>query len=205
MLGKSRQLPLSGLTSSLGDSPAPMLAMLARVLASTVLKAVFGPKCTGSFASVDRVTCSLKTCQHSLTEGLSVSCVTLPQSGLMRCGFLYERVTSAHPTTAGVSLSLRGEVSTEAEGLPTKVQPAPSAQLWPTPVWRDGKSTRRHGYATGKPGTTLTDAMLAHHSVGPRDPKTAKGGQAGKPSMVLNPEFVETMLGFPRGHTGSRR
>jgi hypothetical protein len=72
-------------------------------------------------------------------------------------------------------------------------------------VWRDSKSSRRHGYSAGKAGTTLTDAMLAHHGIGPRDPKTPKGGQSGRPAMVLNPEFVETLMGFPIGHTDCER
>ena len=105
---------------------------------------------------------------------------------------------------------------------------AVAAKLWPTATATDASSSARHGYMlTGHSGTTLLDAArlwatpMARDAKGPgwRDPARTDptlgqqvlshhdlaiepGGPAG---MVLNPSFVEALMGFPRGHTVSAR
>ena len=73
---------------------------------------------------------------------------------------------------------------------------ARAASLWPTPTAQDAASSGAAGYSTESgrhPGTTLTDATVRTGSrqVPPRSPD----------GMVLNPRFVEAMMGFPDGHT----
>jgi hypothetical protein len=50
---------------------------------------------------------------------------------------------------------------------------------------------------SGNPGTTLLDAADSHHGEEMREP-----GKHGKSKLVLNPAFVEALMGFPRGWTG---
>jgi len=52
---------------------------------------------------------------------------------------------------------------------------------------------------TGHSGTTLLDAAITH---GRPDPTTPRDGMSGSGSVVLNPAFVEALMGFPPGWTG---
>jgi hypothetical protein len=70
------------------------------------------------------------------------------------------------------------------------------AKQWPTPTAGDSKASGAAGYSTASgrhTGTTLTDA-----TVGPRGPLTRQGGSGGR---VLNPRFVEALMGMPDGWT----
>ena len=72
------------------------------------------------------------------------------------------------------------------------------AQTWPTPNTRDSRSSARSTTTTGvmHTGSTLTDAMRSH-----QDPTTEKGGSDGFAATVLNPAFVETLMGLTVGWT----
>lgn len=66
---------------------------------------VSGKRCATPFATFDPDTCSLKMSQLSLFEDSTSSSQTLPKSGSMRNGQLFERLTSEHPTTVNGSTS----------------------------------------------------------------------------------------------------
>lgn len=71
------------------------------------------------------------------------------------------------------------------------------AKLWPTATATDATGSRRHGYMLeGNTGTTLHDAIDSHHGEA-----TRKAGDPGQQAMVLNPAFVEALMGFPPGWT----
>lgn len=86
----------------------------------------------GSLAKYDPATHSLKTAQHSLFEDLIECSPTLPRSGLMRNGVLWERPMLAPRTNGNES------------------------GLWPTPT-RDSATERAKRYAQG--GMFLTAAV----------------------------------------------
>lgn len=69
------------------------------------------------------------------------------------------------------------------------------AARWPTPARTDAKDSARGTTTTGvmHPGTSLTDAMRGHPL-----PETSTDGHD---TMVLVPEFVEALMGFPEGWT----
>jgi hypothetical protein len=79
--------------------PAPSWASLANEVDS-------GPSSSGLWAKFDRHTCSLKTAQHSLLEDLIASSPTLPVSGLMRAGRIYQRPSLAPVTSVTAPGSL---------------------------------------------------------------------------------------------------
>lgn len=71
------------------------------------------------------------------------------------------------------------------------------AKLWPTATATDASASRRHGYMlTGHTGTTLTDAIDSHLAA-----ETSQGGPTTSRAAVLNPRFVEVLMGFPPGWT----
>lgn len=66
--------------------------------------------------------------------------------------------------------------------------------MWPTATATDAHASRRHGYMIeGHSGTTLHDAIDSHHGEATPPP--------GTDGMVLNPAFVEALMGFPPGWT----
>jgi hypothetical protein len=87
-----------------------------------------------------------------------------------------------------------------------------AAKLWPTPTAGDCKSAGSRNTATSKakPGVSLTDAATTGDSFGRASrplATTPKDGSAGsqqdcpRPRLLLNPEFVEALMGFPIGWT----
>lgn len=73
------------------------------------------------------------------------------------------------------------------------------ARLWPTATATatDASASRRHGYMlTGHSGTTLHDAIDFHLSA-----ETSQDGPITSHPAVLNPRFVEALMGFPPGWT----
>lgn len=103
--------------------------------------------------------------------------------------------------TAIASDAKRGALtpgSSQAEGSLTK---AVVGHMWPTATATDAAASRRNGYMVkGHQGTTLTDAMDQHQECidGRQDHATRLGGRS---TQVLNPEFVESLMGFPTGWT----
>lgn len=78
-------------------------------------------------------------------------------------------------------------------GGPPGVSNLNEAVLYPTPTARDAGGSGGYQTENGRHGTTLTDATVrtASRRAPPRSPD----------GMVLNPRFVEAMMGFQDGHT----
>ena len=114
------------------------------------------------------------------------------------------------PTRAGIPLAMAVRVD------PVFLKPV---RFWPTPVTTDASSAARHTTQTGvmHAGTTLTDAVRMWATPTARDekgpgPTHTKGGRdlatdvamqvtEKANSARLNPDWVETLMGFPIGWT----
>lgn len=79
--------------------PAPSWASLAS-------EAAYGLSSSALWAKFDRASCSLRTAQRSLLEDSIESSLTLPVSGLMRDGRIYQRVSLAPVTNVTAPGSL---------------------------------------------------------------------------------------------------
>lgn len=156
-------------------SRARTLALQEKGLDWTAKAQGYGEKWRGLLGRFDPVTCSLKTAQLSLVEGLTESCLTLPRWGLMLNGELYQQPIPA------LCISEKG------------------FGYWPTPDASSGKrgfsktiaekvargdKTRKSG---AKIGTSLAwePRLLADYQPGRR----------------INPEFEEWLMGWPIAHT----
>lgn len=91
------------LTSWLAASRAKTLAWQEKGPELTGNAAECGRTWPGSLAMYDHASHTLKTAQHSLIEDLTGCCVTLPRSGTMRSGQLWERQTLARRTSESAS------------------------------------------------------------------------------------------------------
>lgn len=92
MLFAETELPL---TSSAADSPVKTCRSLESGLASRVRELVFGGNSGVLLASFDPATSSLKTCQASLVPEQESFSETLPRSGIMLSGNVYQRAPLA--------------------------------------------------------------------------------------------------------------
>lgn len=130
---------------------------------------------------------------------------------------------SARPTDASDGSCSDGETTDESDwptptasdygssqngicaGKPSGGTPSPQLReqaMWPTACTTDAASSGRATTTTDvmHPGTSLTDAMRSSFSItdGRPAPPTRKGGRGGP---VLDPRFVEALMGFPPGWT----
>lgn len=135
---------LTAWIASLPASPASPGAQLESAKAK-VTKDGCGPEFFESFRKRNRGFASLKTCRDLfLEEGSNPSLLTLPRSGSMRNGLLFERPTWAPATNGngcsswlGVTTSdARGHGYTRDRGDPNSERPslAGLSALWATPV-----------------------------------------------------------------------
>ena len=129
----------------------------------------------GSFAKYDPGSSSWRTRQLSLLGGSELYSETWPKWGLMRDGESSARTMPAH-LTSGIG-----------------------SGFWPTPTARDYRST------CASPETHARNSRPLSETVGlwtsRRRNQTSPDGTGGAAPVVLNPEFVETLLGWPIGHT----
>lgn len=163
---------------------------------STESEAGCGESSRGSLARYDPGTHSLKTAQLSLLEDLSASCVTLPRSGTMRDGMLFQLPTLARtmtvigsglsqekfptPTVCG-NYNRKGASKTSGDGLATYVRKFPT----PTATAYKGWS-KNHNRANSDDRLDYTVEREAHES-----------GVHGR----LNPTWEEWLIGWPIGWT----
>lgn len=89
-----------------------------------------------------------------------------------------------------------------ADGRPRPWPNLTAMALWPTPTTTDSEAAAR-GTTTATAmhsGSSLTDALRASWAItaGPLPPTTRRRGRGGP---VLDPRFVEALMGFPDGYT----
>ena len=145
---------------------------------------VFGGKCCGAFAWLDRDGLSWRTWQHSLDGGWEPWLDPWPRAGIAWNGIAYRQVPSA-PLTRGTGCGSwatsrasdadrggRGELLHQVKG------GSPRGML-PTPSANDARGGGRRS-----PGQ-----QNLHHVL-----KNQTGGQ-------LNPTWVEWLMGYPSGWT----
>ena len=197
----------------------------------TASAAECGTTWPGSLAKYDPATHSLKTAQHSLFEDLTECSPTLPRSGLMRNGELWERPTLA-PRINGSESGLwqtpvaDDSVNREKGKWNSRGEPKLSAQVlqWPTPTVcgnynRKGASASSgDGLATAVsqriyPTATATayKGWSPNHNRADTDDRLdytieREGFSPGQqtPPKRLNPDWVEWLMGWPIGQTALR-
>lgn len=164
----SRNLDLSESMSSSGDSLAKTLATPERGRALQESVVGFGPKCSGWFASYDRVSSSWKTSQRCLVEGWAPFLETWPETGLMRNGTCYRLVSLAGPTQ-------------EKE-----------FSLWPTPTRSDAIRGKMSVASCRKSFVRKSSDWLTGEAQG-----NLSEHLAAELGLSLGPAFSEWMMGFP--------
>lgn len=135
---------------------------------------------------------SSRTSRVSARKASKTSSAALPRQGSMRSGVCTERTRSRRRTSETGS------------------------SCWPTPTAGDSKASGAAAYSTASgrhSGTTLTDAAVRLWNT-PRARDWKAGGKdclgpqalrtTGQAGMVLNPQFVETLMGLPVGWTSCR-
>lgn len=150
---------------------------------------------------------SLRTSPVSSDTGLPISSETLPKAGTMRSGVCSERTPTPVPPTDGSgssswptpTASSYGTNQGGGAGRTGKVRPSLNtlAAQWPTPTATatDSKASGAAAYSNGR-NVTLTDATVRGYSR-----QAQMTPMPGKGTRVLNPQFVETLMGLPIGWT----
>ena len=183
-------------TSSLEASPAKTSPLRVRERESKEAGLVFGLNTGVSLGKYDPDTQSLRTYQHSLIEDLTLSLVTLPRSGMMRNGRIYEQKTWVLRTGESESGSLPiptvtaqdckndgGPSQFERNSLPLNTW----VKKWPTPdssprgtramdLTEDTLTVRRRGSGQRR-GMDLQTAAKKWPTPTARDHKSGRGKQ----------------------------
>ena len=137
---------------------------------------VFGGICTELLGSYDQESLSWRTLQTSFDWAEQMSLQVLPKSGMTANGLLYEQVLTELPIEERDGLGWHiPEKSRTIDG------------LLPTPTATG--SEHRTQYAQG--GRPLLHMIL----------KSYKPEEDTGKKIVLNPQFVEWMMGYPEGWT----
>jgi len=176
------------LTLYRADSLARISALREKAQGLPASAADSGNSLRGSLARYDRDSHTLKTAQHSLLEDSTLCCVTLPRSGSMRNGAVYQREKlahrmsvigcgysqkeSIHTTTVCGNHNRKGASKTSGDGLATYVR------KYPTPTAHNAKETNA-------PSESMRNTPTL-------------GSIAGGP---MNPTFPEWLMGWPIGWT----
>jgi hypothetical protein len=160
--------------SSPEASPVKIFPKLENEGDSMLTGQVFGGKCGELLGSYDRDTQSLKMCLPCVVRGLTVCYVVLPRSGMMQNGKFYRRERQALPTNGNESGLLPTPTVMDAEiGL---IHETRTKQMW-------------------EEVSNLTEAIKAIHL-------GLTGHQSPPPELyILNPSFVEWIMGYPPGWT----
>ena len=195
-----------------GASLVRTSAARGREKGSEVDAAVCGPSSSAPFATLGRTSSSWKTSGSSVRGGSTKSSHSWPKQGSMRSGRAFERRTSVPhiaasgcsfwptPTASSYGTSQNGSNSTRpSAGTPGLAR---LGSWWPTPCASDARDSARHTTrvdAASHAGTALTDKIRRYCS---RHARTmGKHGRGGRGKAMLNPAFVERLLGLPEGYT----
>ena len=168
-------------TYSQEDSHAKTSAMLEKELASRGVVLASGSITLKRLGRYDPESRSLKTCQRCLTEDSMLSLQTLPKSGMMRSGIVYQLPALARCTVVKESSSLLIHPTPDTSGLGgsnARKAYKKRMMMFPTPTKQDYKRRGPNSKQQGLPEKIYKEG----------------GGQ-------LNPIFVEWLMGFPLGWT----
>ena len=187
---------------SQADSHAKTSAMQDREQVLKAREAVSGKNTREPLCRYDQDSHSLRTSQLSLTGDSTQFSATLPKSGMMRNGIVYELPMWERGTEEKESSLLhtepkiwhtptRGDINATYDKRKTgggqRKIPVPNLaaqiQMWPAPTQRDYKGAR-------KPETLTNVGRNENNSL----PDKVGTGQ-------LNPTWVEWLMGFPIGWT----
>lgn len=166
-------------------NPARTSRSPAKAKVSPASAAGSGSRCSAWSARFDPHSCSWKIVLPSGQEGSTVSSKDWPSSGSMRSGVCSERKPLERPTCG-----------------------AAYGSSVPTPTARDASSSVRNG-PNSNPGTTLTAFVRMYPTPNARDHRSGKGRKENGHSPQLpevlgglvNPRWVEWLMGFPVGWT----
>jgi hypothetical protein len=209
----SEPLLASPAMSSAADFPAKISQWLAKALGSPEVVLAYGRNTRGSFAIFDLATSLWKTFQRSLVEDLERYSETWPRSGMTQNGIAYQLPTLAPLTGETESGSLPtpsamsyGTNQGGAAGRVGQIRPSLETMarrnLWPTP--------RAEGHDAGgaDPHKSLYTAVRwntpssSHRDLaGGSNSRKAAIANGTYISGMLNPMWVEWLMGFPLGHT----
>lgn len=212
------------LTWFLAASRARTSAWQAKVPASTATAPECGGTWRGWLAKFDPDTSSWKTAQCSFIEDSTESLETLPRSGMTRDGLLWELPTLERPTSATASGLWQTPVADDAIERAagkwnSRGEPKLSAEvkLWPTPTSTLGTNGGRVTPSKAREGGTLIEALSARTKwptpiANDAEKRGAARVGAGLPGAVeqsnesgmLNPTWVEWLMGWPLGWTDLR-
>lgn len=203
-----RQLSLW--TSSAEDSPAKTSASLAKDAGSAPSAPVSGGSSVASSARSAPATSSSRTSTVGGGAGCQSCGAVSTASGTPACRYECAPLTLAPltsapgaswwptPTAASYGTRNNGNPHDGREAYATKGSPSLDtlARRWPTPTAGDAKSSGARNLTGSKAhaGVSPTDAATRGASTVSRRDRTAWGY-----GMVLNPRFVEAMMGFPTG------
>lgn len=174
------------------------------------MKDTYSPTYSKPFAIFDPNTQSLKTFEDTLLSDLTPFSGTLPQSGMMRNGVLFEHPKQVHLTKGQDSSLLPTPLASDAENpltLREQMNVTKALRMLPTPTVSDTftgnlKSTQQ------KPGSmhsvTLPQAAQmewAQFETVVERWEAVIGRKAPLPLIDsrLNPAFTEWMMGLPEG------
>jgi hypothetical protein len=196
----------------LGDFLAKTSALPEPEKDLTASEADYGRKWRGSWAKYYPDSCSWKTAQCSLLEGLDEFLETWPRSGLMRHGECYPLRTVVRPTAeSAFGSSLIPTPTTQDNNQVAGMYANPKStttlggwvRLWPTPV-ADDTGQRSKKYAQG--GTPLSMAVRMWATPTVQDAKNNGAASQHKRNTKplnaevgghLNPPWVEWLMGWP--------
>lgn len=176
------------LTLYLEDFHARTLAQQEKAQVSTVLDQACGPKWLELLVKYDLDSCSWRTHQCLFPEDLPESSVTLPKWGMTHNGHVFQHPISERPISATDFGLLPTPMASDwkRNGSPADfLRKSPClgaiAKMYPTPKALDGN---KRGKISADPRNGLAGAVKSGHAGG-----------------MLNPDWVEWLMGWPIGWT----
>ena len=218
------ELPLMSFAAA---SPVRTSALPVKAPASTASAAVYGLNTPELLARFDPATSSWRTSQFCLDGALAAFSETWPRSGMTRSGAAYALAISERRISEIASGLLPTPLSSDATGGPRKADwkrgPAPGLKqrvrmgLLPTPSATSYGTNQGGGMGRVGPVRPSLETMARRNLLptpGFNDYRSGRGYSHGDKSQtpqlrhmiggLLNPQFVEQMLGFPIGWTALR-
>lgn len=188
----------------------------------------YGPTSGAGFGMYNRDSSSWRTFPDLFGMDYPLSLETWPKRGSLRNGAVSARRMWERPTVESGSLSWPTPVSNDAKKseIDQHRSLTSSVQAWPTPTTNDAKNdnspsqaernTPPLNVAAANWQTPATDSFRSRGGERKdemgldqqarsfrRDQQTGRGGQRTPSGVVLNPRFVEALMGLPDGWTDS--